>query len=657
MAIYHLSMSPVSRKAGRSATASAAYCSAEKIVDERTQTVHDYTRKRGVVHSEIVLPSDAPAWAKQRAALWNAVEQHNRRADAVVARSMTVALPHELTDGQRRQLISGFARHIADRYRIGVDVAIHRPSGPDERNHHAHLLLTSNRLSAAGLGKKARELDPIARAKAGPGENAAEQLRQTWEQHANHALELAGQAPRIDHRTLAAQGIDREPTHHLGPAAAEYERRTGQPSRRRRETEPSRELADINRDLNRTQRDLERARQYVSDLEEARRGRAQALAEERAESEQRRQAEQRQTQPTHAERERIERMTAKELAAEIQRLTPRPVEEALDRHPDVINPRFEAMQLGRELTLVQITTYRVQREAADWRDAHPVRAHLHRLGVSHPYLAERERIEREQTQRGQALRQARDQADQQARQAVDRLRPVLIAEQQQTQARLAELERLRQAKATQEQAQERLPAARPRQAAPTSQARLHAVQKPLQTASARQEPSRYRITDTETTPKRQHPQATQKPPETALQGRQAAPTPQPLPTPTLEPTVAQKPLQTPPERRQAAQERPLTAPEQEKARQLRAAVETLDKRSALLRFPELIQLYPLVAHAARFAEERLFNAEQRAAFVEAIKERGIRELAQGKTLPKPAIPPEQEPKIERTRERDYGPSL
>lgn len=620
MAIYHLSVKTISRSKGRSATASAAYRSAEKIEDLRTGLVHDYSRKRGVESTIVILPAQVPAWAVNRSALWNAAEQAETRKNATVAREFELALPSELTAAQRRDLAHAFAREIVTRHSCAADVAIHAPTPKsDERNYHAHILITTRRLEAHGFTEKTRELDDRR-----SGE--IEHWRQQWTVITNQHLERAGYAQRIDHRTLEAQGIDREPTHHLGPAATEYEHRTGEPSRRRLETEPSRELADINRDLNRTQRDLERTTLYVSDLEEARRGRAQALAEKRAESEQRRQAEERQarerqTQPAHAERERIERMTAKELAAEIQRLTPRPVEDVLQERPEMTQARAQTERFWRQALQAHDTASLARYEAEQWRKAHPIRARLHDTGVTQAYLTQREQTERAQSQQEQTLTRQMRIADYQTRQVADRLRPLLVAEQAPIWTRIAELERLRQAKAIQEQAQESL-------------------------------------------------QAAQKPPETAPERRQAAPPLQPLPTPTLELTAAQKPLQTAPERRQAApppqatpdgqaspqavQERPLTALEQEKARQLRDAFDRLDKRTALERFPELMRLYVLVAEAARFAKEKMLDPQNRADFVEDIKERGIRELAQGKTLPKPAVQPEHT--IERTRERGRGPS-
>lgn len=234
MAIYHLSMSIISRKSGRSSTAAAAYRSATKIADKRTGLVFDYRKKGGVVSAELVLPSDAPAELSDRSALWNAVEAKNRRGDAQVAREITIALPAELSAGDRADLAREFARHIADTYSVGVDLAIHMPSkGGSDKNHHAHLLLTTNRLDGKGLGNKVRELDPIARARSGQAKapNAVEVLRERWASLVNRKLKKAGQSARVDHRSNKERGIEDEPTTHIGPTATAMDRRGEQSDR------------------------------------------------------------------------------------------------------------------------------------------------------------------------------------------------------------------------------------------------------------------------------------------------------------------------------------------------------------------------------------------------------------------------------------------
>lgn len=243
--IFHFTMfPPISRSSGRSATAAAAYRAGEEITDERTGEVHDYTRKAGVLHSEIILPEGGTA---DRSEFWNAIEKHHKRGDAVLSREVEVALPTILTKEERQALAVAFARELADRYGVAVDVALHAPRtvtdkdlerNPDKyhetdpetgRRHngnwHAHIMLSACHVSPTGeLGKKAVQLDPIhcQRAKI---ENMADRERPRWAQLANGALERAGYSQRIDHRSLEAQGINREPTKHLGPAASALERR------------------------------------------------------------------------------------------------------------------------------------------------------------------------------------------------------------------------------------------------------------------------------------------------------------------------------------------------------------------------------------------------------------------------------------------------
>jgi ATP-dependent exoDNAse (exonuclease V) alpha subunit len=229
VAIYHLSVKAISRSAGRSATAAAAYRAGCSIVDERTGQTHDYTRKAGVESADIVLPDGAPEWATDRSKLWNAAELAEKRKDACVAREVEVALPSELSPSERRRLALDFARDMANREGCAVDVAIHAPGKEgDNRNHHAHILRTTRKVEADGMGAK---LDTE---KAGRKRSEdLEAVRARWAEMTNERLRENDIAARVDHRSLEAQGIDREPTQHLGPAASGYERRTGQPSDKR----------------------------------------------------------------------------------------------------------------------------------------------------------------------------------------------------------------------------------------------------------------------------------------------------------------------------------------------------------------------------------------------------------------------------------------
>ncbi|MBP7502700.1 MAG: MobA/MobL family protein [Aquabacterium sp.] len=229
MAIYHLSAKLISRKAGRSATAAAAYRAGERIVDTRTGEIHDYAKKRGIKHAELILPRTTD-WRPTRAELWNAVESKNKRADAQVAREFVVALPDDLSPAQRTRLALDFAHEVADRYGVAADVAIHRPDRQgDQRNHHAHILTSTNRVEGYGFGNKVRELDLVAHNMGGKlgQDNAIDHLRQRWAELANAALEHAGHAERIDHRSHAEIGIEDVPTRHHGPTVTAIERRGG----------------------------------------------------------------------------------------------------------------------------------------------------------------------------------------------------------------------------------------------------------------------------------------------------------------------------------------------------------------------------------------------------------------------------------------------
>ncbi len=224
MATYHLSAKTISRAHGRSATAAAAYRSGARIADARTGVIHDYQRRHGVEAAVLVLPDTAPDWASDRARLWNAAEQAETRKNSTVAREFEIALPAELDAGERQRLAADFARELVVRHGCAADVAIHRPGRTgDSRNHHAHILLTTRRLTAAGFAEKTRELDDLKSGEIG-------RWRARFADLQNERLREAGVAARVDHRSLEAQGSDREATIHLGPTATALERR-GVPTR------------------------------------------------------------------------------------------------------------------------------------------------------------------------------------------------------------------------------------------------------------------------------------------------------------------------------------------------------------------------------------------------------------------------------------------
>lgn len=216
MALFHMRAQVISRSAGRSAIAAAAYRAGERLRDERTGQMHDYSRKAYVEHREIMAPETAPGWMRDRAALWSAVEAAEKRKDAQLAREVHFALPRELEASQRVELIRDFCQSEFVARGMIADVAIHNPSGRDGGEQpHAHVMLTTRVLTGEGFGSKERSWNDKA---------LYEGWRERWADHANRSLERIGSGERIDHRSFAGRGIDREPEPKLGPKAARLER-------------------------------------------------------------------------------------------------------------------------------------------------------------------------------------------------------------------------------------------------------------------------------------------------------------------------------------------------------------------------------------------------------------------------------------------------
>jgi ATP-dependent exoDNAse (exonuclease V) alpha subunit len=253
MAIYHLSVKVIGRSKGQSAIAAAAYRSGEKLTDEATGQVKHYpARNDRIRFTGIFAPAGAPSWIFDRNRLWNAAEQAERRKDAALAREVVLALPHELTDQQRQWLVTDFVREAFVRHGLVADVAIHAPDRhSDSRNFHAHILVTQRAVRVekdashhmlygqfrqaaefpsnmlAGKGRSRPVASPF-EAKKDRDLNSKETLyrwRSHWAQLCNRHLSRHGHASRIDHRTLAEQRVDREPTRHLGRVDAQRMRR------------------------------------------------------------------------------------------------------------------------------------------------------------------------------------------------------------------------------------------------------------------------------------------------------------------------------------------------------------------------------------------------------------------------------------------------
>ncbi len=221
--------------------AAAAYRSGEKLVNEWDGLTHDYTRKGGVVHVEIMLPSHAPPEFQDRSTLWNSVEQIEKSSTAQLAREIEVALPVELSRAEQLALVRSFVKDNFVDAGMCADFAIHdKGTG----NSHAHIMLTIRPIKENGKwGAKCRKVYDLdgqgQRIPDGKGgwkshredttdwnqRGNAEKWRAAWAAYTNRALEAAGRPERIDHRSYKRQGVDKIPTVHMGPAASQMERR------------------------------------------------------------------------------------------------------------------------------------------------------------------------------------------------------------------------------------------------------------------------------------------------------------------------------------------------------------------------------------------------------------------------------------------------
>ncbi len=236
MAKYFLRSKHVSRAKGSRVTRYAAYRAGERIHDERSSEVYDYSDRVDVAHKEVTLPTalegrDDMSWARDRSTLWNAAEHAGRRRNSRLAREWLVLLPPELTSRQRIQLVRTFAKELADKYRCAVDICVHDPRpGADRRNYHAHLLMTTREVTPDGLGPRTSlELGGRERRLLGIEGSSRDEyvsIRERWAQITNEGLQHAGLSARVDHRSYKRQGINREPTPNIPEKVFYAERRS-----------------------------------------------------------------------------------------------------------------------------------------------------------------------------------------------------------------------------------------------------------------------------------------------------------------------------------------------------------------------------------------------------------------------------------------------
>ena len=217
MAIYHFSAKVISRSNGSSAVAAAAYRSASRLQDERLGQAQDFSAKGDVIHSEVMLPDDAPERWRDREVLWNEVEAIEKRKDAQLAREVEFSIPREMSREDGVKLASDFVqREFVDRGMV-ADLNVHWDRAEDgSPKPHAHVMLSTREAGPEGFGRKAREW------------NATSELqgwRERWAEHVNTRLLELGIEAQIDHRSYRDQGVELEPQHKIGPAGMRREDR------------------------------------------------------------------------------------------------------------------------------------------------------------------------------------------------------------------------------------------------------------------------------------------------------------------------------------------------------------------------------------------------------------------------------------------------
>ena len=237
MAMYHFNVTQVSRGKGQSSVASASYIAGEKIRDDYYGKTHDYTKKGGVLYSEILLPDYAPERLKDRETLWNEVEKTEKHPKAQLCYNFNFALQNELTYEENLEIAQRFIKDNFLARGMIVDYAIHNPVRKDDiPNPHVHMLIPIRPLNKDGTwGEKQHRVylfdennKPVLDEKGKQKFNAVpttdwgspDTLREWRKAYAdifNEAFEKKGLTCRIDSRSYAEMGLDIIPTIHEGP--------------------------------------------------------------------------------------------------------------------------------------------------------------------------------------------------------------------------------------------------------------------------------------------------------------------------------------------------------------------------------------------------------------------------------------------------------
>ena len=241
MAIYHLCIKIISRGKGKSAVAASAYRSGEKIKNEYDGVVHDFTRKGGIAHTEILLPQNAPEEFSNRSVLWNRVEKIEKSKNSQLAREIEIALPKELNREKQINLVREYVKENFVKVGMCADIALH---DKNDGNPHAHILLTmrplnedktwgakskkeyildenGEKVKLKNVNYKTRKIDTTDWNE----QDKAEEWRKSWADITNKYLEENSIQEKVDHRSYERQGIEQIPTIHLGVSASQMEKK------------------------------------------------------------------------------------------------------------------------------------------------------------------------------------------------------------------------------------------------------------------------------------------------------------------------------------------------------------------------------------------------------------------------------------------------
>ncbi len=282
-AIYHFSMQIITRGKGKSAVAGAAYRSGQRLVNDYDRLVHDFTKKGGVVHTEILLPKHAPPEYSDRSTLWNAVEKVEKAKNSQLAREIEISLPNELSRAENIELARRFVQKTFVSKGMCADVCIHDPER-DQPNVHAHILLTMRPINPDGSwGEKQRKeyvLDAdgnkiydkrkrtykcrTVQTTDWNSREKAEEWRAAWADFLNAELAAHGIAEKVDHRSFVRQGKIEQPTIHLGVSATQMERK----GIRTEKGDINRRIKEQNAELHRLQAELEKVNAAIAELQQ-----------------------------------------------------------------------------------------------------------------------------------------------------------------------------------------------------------------------------------------------------------------------------------------------------------------------------------------------------------------------------------------------------